>query len=271
LKYKHIPILSSPTTIRKREEWLCDLKRCFKGARRRYRRDERKIIHAVDYMDQEGKGRWDRHVDEKTPIEREVALNSWDQFEQWTLDLVKDAANRNLMLSRSWESAHQGQNQSPQEFHYYLDSLEKHLPKMDEGLRALIFFAKLQNDLQDHFTQYSATVPNNRAEMVTLATRFWDSLHRQPSGGKRRAPAPPESSNKSTKRSEGDHAGKNAHIEPKQERAPGERKQNPKDAEGKVLRCFGCGSTEHLRHQCASPKKAQRTYMKEQKKLRKST
>ena len=86
------------------------------------------------------------------------------------MTLLKDATNREAL-----EKARQRNDQSPRDFHLYLDFLEKQFPRASEKQRALSCYAKLQFELRQHIYLHSTAIPDTR-EVVKLATRFWDSM-----------------------------------------------------------------------------------------------
>ncbi|KAF4446785.1 RNA-directed DNA polymerase (Reverse transcriptase), partial [Fusarium austroafricanum] len=177
VRARNITKLTLPTNFQKREAWLNDLKRAFSGARRRYRRDYKKILLAEDNMDEEARERWTQHLAEIPDEQRASTEGNWEAFTEWSLSLVKDAANREPLLMRQLVNAKQRENQSPQDFHHYLNSLEKNFPRPSERERALSFYAKLLPRVQEHIDLHSRGIPDTREATLSLATRFWD---RQP-------------------------------------------------------------------------------------------
>ena len=150
-------------------------------------------------------------------------------------------------MTKRLEAAKQGESQSPAEFHAYLDSLEKHLPRADEKARAYSFYAKLCEELRDHIDLTSAQIPDTRQEMVDLATRYWTVLTR--GSQKRKAADDSEGGSKS---------GPHKAARTQSNTAPGEksRTQDPTDpgpsknhtgADDKPLKCFAYGSDEYLK------------------------
>ncbi|KAF4332523.1 gag polymerase env poly [Fusarium beomiforme] len=261
VRVRNITKLTLPTTFQKRDAWLSDLNRAFTGARRRYRKDYKKILTAMDNMDAEGRGRWDRYVDELPEIEREAVEENWEAFKEWSLSLIKDSANREPLLMKQLENAQQRDNQSPQEFHQYLDSIEKNFPRPSERQRALVFYAKLLPSLQDHISLHSPEIPNTREGVVTLATRFWDSMR-----GRTKRRIDDDSQSRVSKSQKRHSSRERKHhrypqdllptrsqspYTPKtnwQPRAAGQK--NPTDTAGKTLTCYKCGSDEHFAPSC---------------------
>ncbi|KAK6713275.1 hypothetical protein SNK04_004237 [Fusarium graminearum] len=143
VRVRNIVKLNLPITFQQRDAWLSDLTRAFMGAKRKYRKDYRKILLAIDHMDGEARRRWDRYLDELPGNERENTKENWESFKEWSLLLIKDSVNREPLLMKQLENAAQRETQSPQDFHQYLDSLEKNFPRAAERQRALTFYAKL--------------------------------------------------------------------------------------------------------------------------------
>lgn len=246
IKIKNIPMLSHLTTFRKRDEWIDDLQRAFAGARKRYRRDYKKILLALDYMDGECRTRWRRYLEEQPEESREDLEDDWDSFQEWTLVLIKDASNRQPMLITQLERAKQREHQSPSDFHIYLDSLERHFERASEAKRALDFYAKLQESLRNHINLHSQTLPNNREDMVTLATRYWDSMP----GSRKRTLLPPQDSHpraKSQRRGDTDSPIYRPRFNPQQTNQP---RKNTQGNSFQKPRCYHCNSENHLKPRC---------------------
>lgn len=203
VKIKSFTQFTSSSGLRKRDDWLNDLQRAFIGSKSRYKKDYKKILLALDHMDADCRARWDRYLDEQPSDEIKEALeNSWADFKEWTLTILKDSTNREVLLIRSLEQAQQRDKQSPRDFHLYLDSLEKHFPRVPEKQRALSFYAKLNVDLQEHINLHATGIPDTREGVVTLATRFWDSMT---SSNKRKFSDGSEKSESRSKTTKGNH------------------------------------------------------------------
>lgn len=178
IKIRNIATLAISSTFRKRDDWLNDLRRAFNEAPLKFRKDSRKILLALDYMDPDGRARWDRFLAEQTDERQQALNNDWDSFVEWSLTLIKEAANLQPYLMRQLEAAKQREHQSPAEFHAYLDSFEQHLLRADEKALAYTFYAKLRDDLRNHIDLTASLIPETRQEMVDLATRYWNVLNR---------------------------------------------------------------------------------------------
>jgi len=255
IKIKNIATLASTSTFRNWDDWCSDLRRAFDGAPRKFRKDKKKILKALDYMDSECRARWSRYLAEQTNDRQQELRGDWEAFADWSLTLVKEAANLQPFLTKRLEKAKQGDSQSPAEFHAYLDSLEKHLPRADEKARAYSLYAKLREELRDHIDLTSTQIQETRQEMVDLATRYWSVLSRNGNSSQKRKSE--ESSSQDGRKSQRTLF----------ESTPGEksRTQDPTDpgpsknrtgADGKPLKCFACGSDEHLKGHDKCPGKS---------------
>ena len=253
IKIKNIATLASTSTFRKWDDWCGDLRRAFAGAPRKFRRDDKKILKALDNMDSECRARWNRYLDEQTDDRQQQLQEDWKAFVDWSLTLIKEAANLQPFLTRRLEKAKQGELQSPAEFHAYLDSLEKHLPRADEKARAYSFYAKLREELRDHIDLTSTQIPETRQEMVDLATRYWTVL----TGGsqKRKAADDSKGGSKSgphkaarTPSNTTPRGGKDGQT--RDGKGPRTPRKNRPGPDGKLLKCYTCNSEEHLRPYC---------------------
>ena len=268
LRIKNITQLPAFPTLQQRDQWLQDLDRAFRGAPRKFRRDSRKILFALEYMDEDLRTNWDRYLDEQPEELRDDLDDNFTRFSDWTLTLIKDAANREFMISNQLENARQREGQSPQEFHNYLDSLEKHFSRRPEKERTLFFFSKLRPELRSQMNLNTSELPDNRSQMISLATRYWDSLSRT---RKRTADFLQPTSSKAQKGHRQSSPGnRNRIINPSRPRQYQPRDQptpatgvnisglkNPIGKDGKPLRCYNCNSEYHLRPACNKEVKVQ--------------
>jgi uncharacterized membrane protein YgcG len=189
IKLPNIPLFDLEFSIRQRDEWLMDLKQTFQGAKKKYKKDERKILRALASMVPECRARWQRYLLELDECQLQQATETWSIFQDWTRTLLKHAYNEEVEVAKQMAKAHQKDGQSPQDFHAYLDSLEKKFAPKSEHDRSLFFFAKLTKDLQKHVQLRNASLPETRREMVALAARHWESLTAgQPGRNKRKQP-----------------------------------------------------------------------------------
>jgi hypothetical protein len=177
IKLKNMVTFSLNFTIKQRDDWLLDLQQTFAGASKKYQKDKKKILKALAEMEPECRSRWNRHLSELVPRDREKANESWDIFEEWTMTLLKHAYNQEAQIMKKLNQAMQLPTQAPEDFHAYLDSLEKKFTAETEDKRALLFLSKLQPDLQSRIETSVPTLPKTRKEMVELASRHWSILH----------------------------------------------------------------------------------------------
>lgn len=259
VKVRNITELRHPTNPQKHKIWLNDLSRAFKGAKKKYRRDDRKILFALDHMHMNCRARWDRYVEEQLANGQDHPEDDWDKFQDWTLTLLKDSASRDAQMATQLENAKQKEGQSPIEFSIYLDSLEKHLERAPEKTRALTFFAKLLPDLQDHINLHADITGLTREDVVQLAQRFWEAMSknkRKPNDSEEKGP------HKAARHQRRDS--------PRGHRPNRDRRDKDKDEEKTPAtypnndrprgrkQCFNCGSTEHLIYNCDKPRKDRR-------------
>ncbi|OOO05787.1 RNA-directed DNA polymerase (Reverse transcriptase) [Aspergillus oryzae] len=90
--FKNIPEFTLDFRLQQRQEWILDLEYSFKGAKRRLRRDDQKIIAALPHMSPICRQRWYRHLAEKERDQRRNAEESWQYFTEWTLSLIRNSA-----------------------------------------------------------------------------------------------------------------------------------------------------------------------------------
>jgi hypothetical protein len=267
---KNIPIFTPRTSFQKRAEWLIDVQRAFEGAPRKFRKDRRKILWAQDYMDSECRTRWHRFLDEKSEEEKQDLKNSWDDFKDWTMVLIRNAGDFKTQAATSLNTAAQRETQDPNDFHSYLDSLESQFPRLEEPERALFFFAKLRPELQASIQKSNYKLPDTRLDMVSLATQHWHLLGKD--NRKRPAPGPlrreelpkvPRTYANDSPRGRGRGGQGGRGTDRGTRRGRGGRRppeyhgqKNAKDAQGKVMTCYGCGSDSHMIAECPSKSEA---------------
>lgn len=258
VKIKNLTQLTRNATLRKREDWINDLQRAFAGATRRYRKGNKKILLALDQMDVECRARWDRHLDEMPSTEARLEAESdWNGFKAWTLTLIHDSVHLDQQMAQQINRAQQRPDQSPRDFHLYLDSLEKHLPRQAEAARALTFFAKLLPTLQDSLNVQVAKLPENREELVAMSTRVWEATNNV----RKRKNSERLESNAPTRRPRLER--KAAPVRRDWRETPRRRDpaitvkaeastlpSNPRGSDGRTLRCYNCNSEDHLSPKC---------------------
>ena len=254
LQTRSITTFSASFSFQRRDLWLSDLKRAFKGAPKHFRKPEKRILFALDHMNEDCRQRWDQFINESGE-EHEQTAADWSKFEEWNLSLLKDSRNRLPYLRKQLEAATQGELQSPWEFHHYLSSLEDKFGKLAEEERAYQFYAKLRPELRGHMDLYANPLPETRLLMVSTAQNFWETIFKK--NNKRRATDQAGPSRESTKksrrhqRSEKDSSAAPSSRPAKQESSSSAAKgKNPVTTSGRILRCYHCQSDTHLRDKC---------------------
>ena len=259
VKMKHIIIFTLTFSVQRRSLWLSDLRRAFRSSKKRFSSTTKRILYALDHMDESCRQRWDQHLREN-PKEEEVLMHDWDRFEEWTLTLLKDSQHRDTHFRSQLESARQGEHQTPWEFHNYLTTLEDQFQRLPEAERALAFHAKLRPELRRHIELYGGKRPTTRLEMVNMAQTYWETLNPLKSKKHSRSDSSKsqDQSNKvhrTRRRGQGStpssaSASKDAKSH-KGDREKSESKPtNPKTTMGRILRCYECDSDTHLRNNC---------------------
>jgi hypothetical protein len=260
IKVKNLIRFTASMTHRRRREWLQDLQRAFAGDRKRFRTDYNKILFALDQMDEHPRNRWYSHCENLIEPERSITESSWQTFEDWTTICVVDIADQASTLAKAMNLARQRDDQSPWDFHYYLESLEAQLPKQDDKTRALTFYTKLSRFLIDHIDRYILPRPETREEMVKTASQIWHSFHRTQS--QRGRPNYP-SSNTPRFRHNGPHSFggprpfHSGHHDDKTERKPDDSHTKPQHTSNESQAgstekrtCYTCGEEGHLSYDC---------------------
>ena len=270
VKMKHVIIFTLNFSIQRRALWLSDLQRAFRSSKKRFSRKTKRIAYALDHMDEDCRQRWDQRLREN-PEEEDTLLEDWDRFEAWTLTLLKDAQHQDTYFRSQLESARQGENQTPWEFHNYLSSLEDQFHRLPESERALAFLAKLRPELRRHIELYGGTRPETRLGMVNLAQSYWDQLRlsNQKKHIRQDSQKSLEYSKKSRKIHKNDrevtHSSSTANRSIRSGRevqnqgsGTSAKSQDRQYPTGYILRCFECNSDTHLIKDCpqAQAKKA---------------
>lgn len=179
IKVKNLIRFTDSMNYRRRQEWLQDLERAFSGDPRRFATDSNRILFALDQMDEHPRNRWYSHCRNLSTTDRSIAESTWKTFEDWTKECVYDIADQSSQVAKSMNTAQQRKNQTPWDFHHYLESLEAQLPPTDDKSRALLYYTKLQPALIRHIDLYHTTKPERREDMVRLASQIWHNLERK--------------------------------------------------------------------------------------------
>ncbi|RHZ54818.1 hypothetical protein CDV55_102886 [Aspergillus turcosus] len=174
-----------------------------------------------------------------------------------TLAMIRNAKAEVII---QLEHAYQLPNEDPREFDAYLHTLEQQLAALRalrelfskggesacrEEERALVFFANLLPELRLKIQELFVELPDTRDRMVTVATRCHSLLRMRESRLKR------EEARRSR---EGKHSKpkgrrRNADSDTKNRRNR-KRNRNRTVKHGHPLKCYSCGSEDHLADRC---------------------
>ncbi|KAF7167941.1 hypothetical protein CNMCM6106_003290 [Aspergillus hiratsukae] len=153
--------------------------------------------------------------------------------DSWSIDEQR----RDIDVMVKLRYARQRPYQDPRDFDIYLNKLERRFPQRGEKERALVFFVKLAPELRLKIQLHYIDLPDTRAQMVTVATYYHSLLHMRESRRERE-----ESRNRYSKRTR-----RNADSHMKNRRS---RNRNRPVKHGHPLKCYNCGSEEHLADRC---------------------
>ena len=112
VKTKRIIVFTLIFSIQRRSLWLSDLRRAFRSSKKRFLSTTKRILYALDHIDESCRQRWDQYLREN-PKEEEALMQDWDRFEEWTLTLLKDSQHRDTHFRSQLELARQGEHQTP--------------------------------------------------------------------------------------------------------------------------------------------------------------
>ena len=260
VKTNRIIVFTLTFSIQRRSLWLSDLRRAFRSSQKRFSSITKRILYALDHMDENCRQRWDQYLREN-PNEEEAIMHNWDRFEEWTLTLLKDSQHRDTYFRSQLELARQGEHQTPWDFHNYLTTLEDQFQRLPESERALAFHAKLRPELRRHIELYGGQRPTTRLEMVNVAQNYWETLNHSKSKKHSRQESPRSKENPPSKahrtrwRGQGSTpSSSTAHKDSKGGKGDGGKSEpkpkTPRITTGRILRCYECNSDTHLRNQC---------------------
>jgi len=249
VRVKNITKLTATASFRQRDDWLADLQRAFEGASKRYRKDSRKILLALDHVDNELRSQWSRYA-------RDELANTdpdWDTFTAWSLTIL--GIDQLAEVCKALDRARQRDHQSPAAFNNYLESLESHLPgpRDRDDVRAYKLYAKLSPTVRDQLDKSATTLPKTRQEMVALATRVWEAQKdHKPSGptikvagGGPRA-SPSRSPGRDLVDSEPKRGGNQ--VDDTSQNTP--TNQSTRSQESGLRTCYVCGRPGHIAARC---------------------
>lgn len=269
------------SSLREWGDWKQDVERVFQGDPNSYRRGNKRILKALDYVDKSLKTLWFTYCDQK----EEHQTKRWETFLEWTKNNIQNGQSATASLYERYESAKQKPAQTPLEFNAYLASLERDLPRKDEASSALAFYSKLTNELKNQFKTSDIKIPESRSECVSTAQRVWEGLHGKDLRFKNRNTRDPRSTNDKdfkhhrnrSSASHYDHQGRSNsrhrhesrrdrkdryHLNHRRDDDRNKGKERSREAGGSNKRgtdqilCYNCNKPGHLQYECPEPKKS---------------
>lgn len=235
LKTEHITTFKKSWSFQQREEWLGDLELAFRRAPKKFKSPAKKILYALDQMEGEARSIWKRYVQaQESPEIADALYEDYPGFVSWTLTLLKNAENREIEIAKKIEKAAQGSQQSPRDFDLYLDALEKQVEPKTDTARAMTFYAKLDGGFQTYLEGYGGDKPTNRAAMVSWAQVKWEAYTANVKRRREDSDPGPYKKQRGARRDTPTPGPADAET------------RNPIGREGTPLKCYNCGSEEHL-------------------------
>ncbi|KAJ6092783.1 hypothetical protein N7486_008072 [Penicillium sp. IBT 16267x] len=251
IKIEDIATFTVRFSIQKRHEWLINLELAFEAAPYRFSTERSKVLGGLAHMDNSCRTKWVEHLSEQPPEEERIYTESWTYFKDWTLGLIQNATNLKADIRERIEVAYQKSGQDPREFHTYLHSLEQHLQRECEENRSLTFFAKLLPELKKEISKHVRPLPITRDQMVETAVHYWNITKSESRPKRSRSD---DQSPSRQKRSKFDRGTQNPG---RTDQSTGEKPNHPRNGRDRQIRCYTCGSPDHIRPDCPQNAKAQ--------------
>jgi hypothetical protein len=154
-------------SIREHREWTQSAENAFRLAPRRFHLDTAKIAWTAQFLRGTPATTWLNEVDTLA-----TELYTWEEYKHLLLELIEDAANRELDAAQLYADARQKTNQTVQQFNQYLISLERQLDaEYTEEQRRTHLWTKLLPEIRAPIMMYQ-DIPHTRDAIVSLATRL---------------------------------------------------------------------------------------------------
>jgi hypothetical protein len=252
--------LSINSSLREWGDWKREMDRVFEGDPATYRKGNRRILKALDYVDKPLKTLWYTYCDQKSDHE----IKKWKTFITWTKENIQNGQNTTATLYERYETARHKPDQSPSYFNAYLSSIERDLPIRDEESSAFAFYSKLSHDLKKQFKTANIKIPKTRSKCVAVAQRVWEGLQNKDHRGSRSIEQGPKTSDTTPKdnnnhRRDRQHHDKHPnprfYHDSKKHREDRSKHGDKKEHIEKNL-CFNCGKPGHFAPECPEKKHA---------------
>ena len=108
LKTTSISIFKISWNFRQRDDWLSDLDLAFMRAPKKFRKDRKKILYALDKIDRDCKAFWKRYITAREiPELRDALYTDYEAFSDWTVSILRNADNRVYEISAIYEKIYQ--------------------------------------------------------------------------------------------------------------------------------------------------------------------
>ena len=131
-----------------------------------YPSDQSKIDTCVGRFKEKPRRKWDGREDAVG-----IRQTTWKEFKDWMLDSIQDKGNRVVYAANKIQDARQRQNQSIDDFVYYLDTYRSELARESEASRFQTLFAKLRPKNQIEALRMNPQ-PRTRLELIEAVRRF---------------------------------------------------------------------------------------------------
>ncbi len=176
LSLKGIDQFTRSFSLRQRQDWLHNAERIFRGSPRKFRKEQRKVLFALDHMEQYCRTLWQMRVQGKPQDEQDALEGNWVLFSDWTLSIITNAENRGFTLHERIQEAQQSSSQSPRDFAAYLGSLEAQVTQRSEEDQAMLLYSKLQPEIKRQL-QALEHIPRTRQGLIERAETFYQISH----------------------------------------------------------------------------------------------